>query len=161
MTLNELLNESTPADAIKNAIDALVAKISKISAIGPFLVKAKKQQTEINAMLKTAKSGADLQTKLKALAQEMMAGTPAPVTEGVFNSPAILGVLASMAALITPLMAKAIGIYQKMGQPDIIDGSHLNMVGGLMFGVLPSLAAAALAIFCFMEVYENAKRKAA
>lgn len=141
------------AEALKAKVVALIGKIEKINGIAPFLNSAKGKKSELAKLFKSAKDGNELKAQIQSMATAM--AKQKPVSEG-FVSSAIVSGLSVLATGALAAMASAVGIYHQMGQPDLVSGSNLNMAGGIIFGVVPPLMAATLALLTFIQARKSA-----
>ena len=159
MKVNEIMVEGLGDTAIKalaNSAKTLVDKIKKLDGISGFFRIAEKHSKELLEMFKKAKDSTELTNNLKTFAKKLSKSeqvSEAMLTEG-FAKLALAG-LVTLAGAASVVMAKIIGIYHQMGEPDILQGSHANLAGGILFGILPALMCATMAIFLIIEAKSN------
>lgn len=135
------------AEQLKAMAEKAIAKVKSTPALAPFFNQAQGKQQELLQIFQNAKSIEDIKAQVQQLA------TQQPVAEGIDVRGSIAGtVLSAITSGVLVVLAKMIGIYQQMGAPDILAGSHMNMVGGATFGIIPPLMAAFLACIYASQV---------
>jgi hypothetical protein len=145
MKVNEVFAEVLTEDMagqFKDKAEAFIKSVKKLNGMEGFFKQAETHQDQLIKILQNCNSAADLKTKINQLGAKI---AKEAVHEGIASR--IVGAsLVSLAGVGAAICAKLIGIYNQMGQPDILAGSHLNAVGGVLFGVIPPLMCAVLAI---------------
>jgi hypothetical protein len=140
-------------DSLKAGVSALVNKVSSIPALVPYYKQALAQKDQLVQVFQSSSNVEDLKAKLTALADQSQ---PVVSEAGLNPIPSMVGAgLSVIASGAAAAMAQAIGIYQQMGQPDLIAGSHLNAVGGVLFGIIPPLMALFLATIYYSKAKGN------
>jgi hypothetical protein len=143
---NSVLNESVTEQIIAKA-QSFVNAVKRMSGMETAMVQANSYQQELLNIFENCVDAEDLKMKIQQLGQTI---TMSQVHEGVGSKIAKASLL-TLAGVGAVVCAKLVGIYNQMGQPDVIDGSHLNMVGGVLFGVIPAVLCAMLAIFIALD----------
>ncbi len=139
-----VLNE-TVSDQIIAKAQSFVNAVKRMSGMQTAMTQADSHRQELLNIFQNCVDAEDLKMKIRQLGQTMT-----QVHEGVGSKIAKASLL-SLAGVGAVICAKLVGIYNQMGQPDVIDGSHLNMVGGMLFGVLPAVLCTMLAIFIALD----------